>query len=69
MAKIGFLVCETTVPGAPNRRADAFEHDLMVAALEPALAVRGLAMEVVDWEAPITAFAGIDLVLLGSVWN
>ncbi|QIQ86646.1 hypothetical protein [Erythrobacter sp.] len=70
MTTIGFLACETTLPGSgARRRADAFEHDLMVAALEPALAARGLAMRVIDWEAPLEAFAGLDAVLLGTAWN
>lgn len=69
MTKIGFLACQTTLPGAGERRGDAYEHDLMVAALEPALEKHGMALKVVDWEAPVAAFAGIDLVLLGSAWN
>lgn len=69
MTTIAFLACETTLPGSGQRRADAFEHDLMVAALEPALAARGLALRVIDWEADIAAFEGVSLVLLGSSWN
>lgn len=69
MAQIGFLACETTLPGAGNRRSDAFEHDLMVAALEPACLDQGLDLRVIDWESPLEDFAGIELVLLGSSWN
>lgn len=69
MCRIGFLACETTLPGAGERRGDAYEHDLMVAAIEPALLQAGLELQVIDWEAPIEAFDGIDLVLLGTAWN
>ncbi|MBV7259564.1 ATP-grasp domain-containing protein [Erythrobacter crassostreae] len=73
MTKIGFLACETTLPealgGSGERRGDAFEHDLMIAAFEPAFAAQGLDLCVIDWEAPIEAFEGIALVLLGSSWN
>ena len=41
----------------------------MVAALEPAFANHSLDMKVIDWEAPLGSFDGIDLVLLGTAWN
>jgi len=67
---IGFLACETTLPGAGDRRrGDAYEHDLMIAALEPALAAEGLDLRVIDWEAPLDRFDGVDAVLLGTAWN
>lgn len=69
MTKIGFLACETTLPGKGERRGDAFEHDLMVGALTPAFAKTGLKLEVIDWEAPIEEFDGFELVLLGTAWN
>lgn len=69
MTTIAFLACETTLPGSAQRRADAFEHDLMVGALEPALSARGIALKVIDWEADIADFAGVSLALLGSSWN
>ncbi|MEL7190140.1 MAG: hypothetical protein AAGK17_11350 [Pseudomonadota bacterium] len=69
MTQIGFLACETTLPGAGARREDAFEHDLMINALAPAFKNAGLELKVVDWEADLSAFDGIDLVLLGTAWN
>ena len=69
MKTVAFLACETTLPGSGQRRADAFEHDMMVGALEPALATAGLRFSVIDWEAPLTEFSGVDLVLLGTAWN
>ncbi|AWW74231.1 hypothetical protein CD351_07285 [Erythrobacter sp. KY5] len=69
MSRIAFLACETTLPGSGHRRGDAFEHDLMVKSLEPALQVAGLDFAVIDWEAPLEAFDDVDLVMLGSAWN
>ncbi|WP_416831376.1 MAG: ATP-grasp domain-containing protein [Erythrobacter sp.] len=73
MKTVGFLACETTLPlpfgGIGERRGDAFEHDLMIAALAPAFEAAGLNLKVVDWEAHIADFAGVDLVLLGTSWN
>ncbi|MEL7218984.1 MAG: hypothetical protein AAGK01_11210, partial [Pseudomonadota bacterium] len=70
MTNIGFLACETTLPGTGDRRrGDAFEHDLMVSAIEPAFNEQGFDLRIVDWEAPIERFADLDLVLLGTAWN
>ncbi|MEP2737255.1 MAG: hypothetical protein ABJP34_13270 [Erythrobacter sp.] len=69
MTKIAFLACETTLPGSSQRREDAYEHDLMVAALEPALREVGLELAVIGWEEDISAFAGISLAMLGSSWD
>ena len=69
MTTIAFLACETTLPGSAQRRADAYEHDLMVGALEPALTARGITMKVIDWEADLSEFEGVSLAVLGSSWN
>ena len=70
MTRIAFLACETTLPGnTDRRRGDAYEHDLMMAALEPAFAERGLELVVIDWEAPLEAFDDITLAMLGTAWN
>lgn len=67
--RVGFLACLDTMPGSPHRRADAFEHDLQVAALRPALAARGIGMAEIDWAAPLEAFSGLELVLIGTAWD
>ena len=66
--KIAFLACGTTLPGAPNRRGDAFEHDQQMAALAAALAP-GETVTDIDWRAPISDFAGFDLALIGTPWD
>ncbi|MEC9067179.1 MAG: hypothetical protein VX569_07845 [Pseudomonadota bacterium] len=69
MIQVGFLACADTLPGDGPRRGDAFEHDLEVAALRPALAARGMELVEIDWRAPVERFAGIDAVLLGTAWD
>ncbi|WP_394731148.1 RimK family alpha-L-glutamate ligase [Altererythrobacter sp. GH1-8] len=69
MTRIGFLACEGTLPGSARRREDAYEHDLYIGALEPALRDAGHELEVIDWESPLEAFARIGLILLGTVWD
>ena len=67
--KIGFLTCPGTMPGSPVRRDDAFEHDLQVDAIRPALAARGGTLIEIDWRAPLEAFDGCQLVLVGTPWD
>ncbi len=65
---IAFLACSTTLPGAPDRRADAFEHDQQMAALVTALRP-GESVTDIDWQAPLEAFAGFDAALIGTPWD
>ena len=67
--KIGFLTCPGTHPGSLARRDDAFEHDVQVAALRPAMAERGQDLVEIDWRAPIGEFADMPLVLVGTPWD
>lgn len=69
MKHIAFLGCAETLPGPGPRRGDAFEHDLEVAALRPAFAAAGLELVELDWRAPVEAFEGIALALLGTAWD
>lgn len=67
--KIGFLTCPGTMPGSPTRRDDAFEHDYQVDAIRPALETCGGSLVEIEWRAPIDAFAGCELVLVGTPWD
>ena len=69
MQRVGFLACAETLPGTGERRGDAFEHDLEVAALRPALATRGLDLVEIDWRALPGDFDGFAAVLLGTAWD
>ncbi len=68
--KIAFLACPETMPGGDGeRRGDAYEHDLMVAALRPAIEARGGMLTEIEWRAPVKDFAPFDLALLGTAWD
>lgn len=66
--KIAFLACPTTLPGSPSRRPDAFEHDLLFAALEQGLAGRA-ELTAIDWRAPLAVLTRCDLAYLGTPWD
>ncbi|MEM6947025.1 MAG: hypothetical protein AAF486_02935 [Pseudomonadota bacterium] len=67
---IAYLACDLTLPGARNRRSDAHEHDLMVAALAPALAERGLALTAMAWDAPGVDWpARFSAAIIGTTWD
>ena len=67
--QIGFLTCPGTHPGSPVRRVDAFEHDLQVDALRPALAQLALELVEIDWRAPLAEFTELPLILIGTPWD
>ncbi|MGB7409179.1 MAG: hypothetical protein WA908_11800 [Pontixanthobacter sp.] len=68
--RIAFLACPETMPGSDGaRRGDAYEHDLMVAALRPAIEARGGTFAEIEWRAPVADFAAFDLTLLGTAWD
>jgi len=66
---IAFLTCPATRSGSPDRRADAFEHDLQFAAIAKALAARGHRLHEIDWNDRIERFARFALVLIGTPWD
>lgn len=67
--KIAFLACAETLPGAANRRADAFEHDLQIGALREGLAGSAAEVRDIDWRAPLEDFSGFEVALIGSAWD
>lgn len=66
--RIAFLACPETLPGSPDRRADAFEHDIQFSALAQGLAGRA-ALEAIDWRAPLADLQAFDVALLGTPWD
>ena len=67
--KIAYLASQVTLPGTPNRRDDAFEHDYMMDALRPAFAARGLTIEDVSWDDPDADWAGYGAAIIGTTWD
>jgi hypothetical protein len=66
--KIAFLACPGTLPGSPNRRVDAFEHDDQIAALRTGLGDRGEVIDL-DWRAPLPELTACDVALIGTAWD
>ena len=66
--KIAFLACPTTLPGSPQRRPDAFEHDLLFDALNAGLAGRA-ELSAIDWRAPLEQLTLFDIAYLGTPWD
>ncbi|WP_321489600.1 hypothetical protein [uncultured Hyphomonas sp.] len=67
--KIAYIASQITLPGAPNRREDAFEHDYMMDALRPAFAERGLAIEDVAWDDPHADWSSFGAAMIGTTWD
>ncbi len=67
--QIAFLACPETLPGAPGRRPDAFEHDEQIGALRRGLAHSGVGVVDIDWRAPLQDLTGYPLALLGTAWD
>ncbi|MBV7257442.1 hypothetical protein KCG44_11660 [Pacificimonas sp. WHA3] len=67
--RIALLTCASNLPGARDRRTDAFEHDVMVATLGAAFADNGDHVEVVRWDALSEDWSRFDGALLGTVWD
>lgn len=67
--QIGFLTSPGTHPGSPERRPDAFEHDLQVDAIRPELEKLGHKLVEIEWRSPIDAFSEMPLILIGTPWD
>lgn len=67
--KIAYLASQVTLPGTPNRRDDAFEHDYMMDALRPAFTAKGLAVEDVSWDDPNADWARYAAAIIGTAWD
>lgn len=69
MIKTAYLACSVTLPGSPNRRADAFEHDYQIDCFRPALASKSIEIIEIDWRAPGMDWSKFDAVMIGTTWD
>ena len=67
--KIGYLSSHSVLPENPERRADAFEHDLQIECLAPAFAETGFDLCVLQWDEPETEWTEFSAVIIGTVWD
>lgn len=63
--KLAYLASQITIPGAPNRRVDAFEHDLMMDSLRCA---SGVHVTDIAWDDEVD-WAKFDAALIGTTWD
>jgi hypothetical protein len=67
--RIAYLACRDTMPGSPTRRVDAFEHDEMMAHLEPAFAAGGSEIIAISWDDADADWSQFDAALIGTTWD
>ena len=66
---LAYLACQATLPGSPNRRVDAFEHDQMMDCLRPAFKAHGGTVTDVSWDDETVDWSRFDAVLIGTTWD
>ncbi|MEL7546449.1 MAG: hypothetical protein AAGJ84_07345 [Pseudomonadota bacterium] len=67
--KIAYLSSIVTLPGSPQRRDDAFEHDRMMDALRGPFGKLGYDIEDVDWAVPDQDWSQYAAALIGTTWD
>ena len=67
--KIAYLSAYSVLPENPNRRSDAFEHDLQFACLSEPLVAAGHELVVVQWDRDDVDWAQFDATLIGATWD
>jgi hypothetical protein len=67
--KIAYLASPVTLPGSPQRRSDAFEHDYMMDALRPAFAARNMTVTDISWSDDSVDWSTFDAAIVGTTWD
>ena len=65
--RIAYLACADCLPGATNRRPDAYEHDREIKVLQPEIEILGGSLIEVDWRTCDPA--AFDLVFVRTTWD
>ncbi|MGJ8536642.1 MAG: ATP-grasp domain-containing protein [Parasphingopyxis sp.] len=66
---LAYLASRLTLPASPDRRFDAFEHDLMIDCLAPVLAASGGSLTALAWDDTSVDWSAFDAALIGSTWD
>ncbi|MEM7492028.1 MAG: hypothetical protein AAF296_01515 [Pseudomonadota bacterium] len=69
MKRIAYLASKVTLPGSPNRRSDAYEHDHMMTALRAPFDAQGLQIHDVDWAHASQDWSEFDAAIIGTTWD
>lgn len=67
--KAVYLSSTVTLPGSPDRRSDAFEHDQMMDALRPAFSAAGIDLTDLAWDDISVDWSDYDAVIIGTAWD
>ena len=66
--KIAYLCSENTLPDSSVRRADAFEHDLIMSRLREGFEVHNASIVPVAWDGCVD-WSTFDAALIGTAWD
>jgi len=69
MIKIAYLASKVTLPGSPDRRSDAFEHDRMMDALRGPFREQGMDVIDVDWADETQDWSVYGAAMIGTTWD
>lgn len=69
MIKIAYLASRVTLPGSPDRRSDAFEHDRMMDALREPFREQGMDVIDVDWADDAQDWSVYGAAMIGTTWD
>ena len=69
MTRIAFLTAACMFRDNPGARADAFEYEHEIAALQPACAAAGLTLDPVIWDDPDFGPSAFDAAVVGTCWD
>ena len=69
MTRIAFLTAACMFRDHPDARADTFEYEYEIAALQPACAAAGLTLEPVIWDDADFDPSAYDAVVVGTCWD
>lgn len=69
MTRIAFLTAACMLRGHPDARKDYWEYELEIAALQPACAAAGIALEPRIWDDPELDPSAYDAMVIGTCWD
>jgi hypothetical protein len=67
--KTAYLASHVTLPSAPGRRSDAFEHDAMMGCLRAAFEPKGAQVDDIAWDDPAAEWSAYDAAIIGTTWD
>lgn len=69
MPQVAYLCGADTVRKSPNRRLDAYEHDVSFRQLEPAFALAGRSLVEVCWSDSSIDLSRFEAAIVGTTWD